>query len=210
MATALASIPIIATTVNYSNVDSAVFYRAISEAKNHGKEEEVRQGIAGTVQSKWYGACVHVYSINEYHDMQRVLFDEGRTGFALKDRDIVSVFKHPACTLRPALSVVIPTAVQLGGNRLDCFNRGLPSTYAKFGFLPVARIRFEVQYAPQDWNYARDQHPDIIYMVYKREIAEKRWESDTERDGQIEAVISQLSYSTNEDALSIQRRSCMM
>ncbi len=206
MATASVSIPTIERTLNYRDVDSAIFYRAISVAKNHGKEEEIQQGIAGTVQSKWFGACVHIYSVSEYQDMRRVLFDEERAGFALKDRDIVSVFKHPQCTLRPALGVMIPTAVQLGGNRLDCFNRGLPSTYAKFGFLPVARVRFEVQYAPQDWNYARDQHPDIIYMVYKREIAERKWESDRERDGQIEAAISQLSYSTNEDALSIQRR----
>jgi hypothetical protein len=45
-------------------------------------------------------------------------------------------------------------------------------------------------------------------MVYKREIAAKKWESAQERDTQIESVISQLNYSTYEEALAIQRQSC--
>ena len=73
--------------------------------------------------------------------MTPILFDEGGAGFALKNGDIVSVFKHPKSNLGSALNAVIPLAIQLGGNRLDCFSKGLPAMYAKFGFLPVAKIQ---------------------------------------------------------------------
>jgi hypothetical protein len=195
---------------HFSDANADTFYRAISAAKNFGKETEIQQGILGTLQSKWFGSCVHIYSVEEYQDMRRILFDEGRTGCAIKNKDIVSVFKHPECKIRPALDVVMPTAVQLGGNRLDCFNRGLPQSYSKYGFFPVAKVHFEVRYAPQDWNYARDEQPDIIYMIYRKEIAEKKWESDDERIKQVKAIISDLNYVSNEDALSIQLSSCMI
>lgn len=202
------AVPPPARVFTYDEVDAPTFYRAITTAKNYRKEEELRSGIIQTINSKWYGACVHVYPAEEYQGMRRILFDSERAGFALKDRDVVSVFRHPECTIRPALDVIIPIAIELGGNRLDCFDRGLPSLYAKSGFLPVARVKFNVEYAPQDWNYERDKQPDIIYMVYKREIAAKKWESAQERDTQIESVISQLNYSTYEEALAIQRQSC--
>jgi hypothetical protein len=140
--------------------------------------------------------------------MRMFLFDEGRAGFALKNRDIVSVFRHSQCTIRPALDALIPKAVELGGNRLDCFNAGLPFMYAKFGFLPVAKVKFNGDYAPQDWNYARDKEPDIIYLVYQKTFAAKKWETSGERDSLVASVISHLNYSNYEEALAIQEQSC--
>lgn len=190
-----------------TDVDTDTFYHAITSARNHGKEEERQKGTFKTINSKWFGACVHVYPLEEYRDMHRILFDNAGAGFALKNRDIVSVFKHPESTI-PALRTMIPVAIQLGGNRLDCFNRGLPSMYSEFGFFPVAKIQFDRAYAPEDWNYVRDREPDIIYMVYKKALANQDPVSSRERDSRIESVISRLSYSTHEEALETQMQSC--
>jgi hypothetical protein len=62
-------------------VDAPIFYQAITNARDHGKEEELRSGVFKTLNSKWFGSCVHVYPCKEYEGMQRVLFDEGRAGW---------------------------------------------------------------------------------------------------------------------------------
>ena len=192
-----------------NEVDADTFYRAITSAQNYRKEEEKQNGVFNTVHSEWFGAYVHVYSVEEYQDMRRILFDSGRAGFALKNRDIVSVFKHHASTIS-ALKTMMPVAVALGGNRLDCFGGELPFRYLKLGFFPVAKVRFNPRYAPEDWNYARDGEPDIIYMVYKKAIVDQQPAPSQELDSQMESAISRLNYTTYEDALAIQMQSCMI
>ena len=42
-----------------------------------------------------------------------------------------------------------------------------------FGFQPVAKVRFDDQFAPKDWNYERDGRPDIIFWIHNGESWEK-------------------------------------
>lgn len=191
--------------VSYTPIDvgSDSFYEAIQSAKAAGKETEKVKGVFGTIQSKWFGSFVHTYNEDEYRRMVTVLFDEGKAGFALKNRDIISIFKHPDCKLK-ALDYIIPEALNRGGKRLDCFNRGLPEMYAKYGFTPVAKVAFTEEFAPEDWNYARDDHPDVVFMVYKKTVIRGSPEHPQARIQRIQGEIGLLPYSTYEDAVSIQ------
>lgn len=194
---------------SYSTIVNAkVFFRAIEDAKNEGKEEDINRSTFLTKDSKWFGAYVHTYSVEEYIQTTPILLDNGKAGFALKNGDIISVFKHPKTNLQNALSAIFPLALQLGGNRLDCFNKGLPIMYAKFGFFPVAKIQFDPEYAPSDWNYVRDGQPDIVYMVYQKNVKATAQETIADRARRIEQAVSHLEYTTYDEAIKIQKVYC--
>ena len=136
--------------------------------------------------------------------METVVFDEGNAGFALKNRDVVSVYKHPECKIK-ALEVVMPEAVKRGGRRLDCFNRGLPAMYAKFGFSPVAKVAFNEEFAPEDWNYVRDI-TDVVFMVYNKAVLNRSPERPAVLVLRIEDEIERLPHSPYEDAVETQMK----
>lgn len=135
------------TTENITFAHAAYFHSAIDAAKNDGKETDRNNGTFKTKASKWFGAYVHTYPAEDYQKMTNLfLLEDSRGGFALKNGDIVSVFKHPQKAEKGLLDTLLPKAIQMGGNRLDCFNGVLPILYSKFGFSPVAKVKFNVDY----------------------------------------------------------------
>lgn len=132
------------------------FHRSITQAKAEHK----------------YGASVYVYPEEEYRNMRLFISPEGMTGAALKpDGDIVSGFNRAK---RPGISSVGPmliTAIENGGTKLDCFDTVLPDLYADYGFVPVARMKWDDAFAPADWNKEtfkdfNNGEPDVVWMVY--------------------------------------------
>ena len=104
----------------------------------------------------------------------------------------------------------MPKAIQEGGRSLDCFsiNGALPTFYSKYGFLPVARVKFNEEFAPSDWNYKRDKEPDIVFMVYDQKAA-LNVEKDAEKRGKLmREMINHLPYSTYEKAETISIQEC--
>ena len=60
-------------------------------------------------------------------------------------------------------------AIQEGGYKLDAFDTVLPGLYSRMGFVPTARVAFDEDEAPPDWDrklYSRfnDGRPDIVFM----------------------------------------------
>jgi len=184
------------------------FQAAISDAKNSGKEEDKKNNTFGTRESTWYGAAVHTYSEEEYSVMRLFLSANALYGFALKDTDIVSVFKHKNEKVK-ALDIIMPKAIAMGGKRLDCFSirTVLPFMYSKYGFIAVAKVKFDETQAPEDWNYARDGTPDIIFMVYSKNAAENVEKDPLKLKLHVENQISMLPYSLYEDAIDLQKKS---
>ena len=43
-------------------------------------------------------------------------------------------------------------AISEGGIKLDCFDGFLPKLYAKFGFEPVAKVKFDPNFQPAGWK----------------------------------------------------------
>lgn len=49
-------------------------------------------------------------------------------------------------------------------NGFECFDGKLRETYAKQGFVTVARSPFNREYAPETWNYDVEGEPDYLVM----------------------------------------------
>lgn len=151
----------------YEIKNPTTFQTSIDKAKKDGLAQDKQNGTYGTKASEWHGAFVHTYSPEDYQNMKLIGIANGGAGLAIKKSgDIVSVFKNPKAEVKDAMSILIPEAIAQGGNRLDCFNGYLPGTYALYGFEPVAKLKFNREYAPEHWNYERDGEPDIIFMAH--------------------------------------------
>lgn len=87
------------------------------------------------------------------------------------DGNIGAVFNDGRSPHRNAIGELMLTALSVGGNKLDCYNGPLRRLYAKFGFIPVARVKFNPQYAPKNWR--KDlKEPDIIFWIHCGDSAE--------------------------------------
>jgi hypothetical protein len=58
-------------------------------------------------------------------------------------------------------------AIENGGRTLDCYAGFLPRFYRQFGFVETGRMKFNPDFASKDWNFARDGHPDVVFMAWK-------------------------------------------
>lgn len=91
------------------------------------------------------------------------------SGFAITpDGDIVSAFNHPEAE-SDRVPAMLLLAIQEGGYKLDAFDTVLPDLYSAMGFVPTARVAFDEDQAPPDWDrelYSRfnDGRPDIVFM----------------------------------------------
>lgn len=159
----------------------------------------ISNSLTATELSRKYAAAVHVYSPEEYAGMRLFLADGGKTGFALKGDDIVSVFNFEEGN-KGAAGAMLEMAKQLGGRRLDAFDTALPSLYAAHGFEAVARTQWNDAFAPEGWNKEtfagyNNGEPDVVFMAYNDASARAYQEGDGETftgaDGYDNAVAAQ-------------------
>lgn len=136
----------------------ASFYSAIGEAKIDNP----------------HGAYVTQYDAEDYSKMKLFLSEDQTAGIAVKqDGDIVSVFKNTKRNkTKGAISSLLLTAIENGGEKLDNFNGELSRMYTEHGFIPVSRCAFNREFAPSDWDYAKFKEPDIIFWMHNGESAE--------------------------------------
>lgn len=149
-----------------------------------------------------FAASVYVYSDDEYAGMRLLVTDDGRSGIALKDDEIVSLYAHHDSSHPGAANSMLETAVAAGGRRLDCFDTVLPAIYAKSGFVPVARLRWNDDYAPDGWDYNtyaafNGGRPDVVFMAYDPASVDSRYQRGSGRyvnsyDDGIDAVRARL------------------
>ena len=133
------------------------------------KAEDFHQAITEAKEASRFGSSVAVYSKAEYAKMQTFLLPDKSAGFALKGDDLVSVFSngtHPGIA-----SDILDQAIAKGARRLDAFDTRLPGIYSTKGFKAVARIKWNDEFAPADWNkYTyrafNNGKPDVVFMVY--------------------------------------------
>lgn len=92
-------------------------------------------------------------------------------GFAItSEGDIVGVFNganNPPKTIYATLQL----AIREGGTHLDAFNTMLPDVYETVGFKPVARLQWNDEFAPDNWNKEtfaeyNNGEPDIVFFVH--------------------------------------------
>lgn len=120
-----------------------------------------------------YGAFVDLHEEIEYSNMKNFSLSDGSGNISVtQDGDIISVAKSSNSKIKGASKQLLLTALKNGGKKLDNYNGFLTINYQKAGFEPVARVKFNPEYAPDDWNFERDGQPDIIVMKHNGDSAE--------------------------------------
>lgn len=124
--------------------------------------EEFYEAIGKAKQANKYGTFVTQHTVDEYRKMRLFITLDGKAGIAItEDNNIVSIFNGGE--KRGALKTLLPVAIKNGGKKLDNYNSSkLSAMYEFYGFIPVSRVKFNPQFAPDDWNYERDGEPDIV------------------------------------------------
>ena len=98
------------------------------------------------------------------------LSDDGMAGAAvMPDGNIVAVFKDSASEKKQAARELLLTALENGGDRLDCYGTQLVDTYRQSGFVPVARVEFNPAYAPEGWTFGKQ---DVYVMAHNGDLPE--------------------------------------
>lgn len=97
----------------------------------------------------------------------------GSAGFAIAtDGDIEAVFANKtAGAPKGATKSTIPQAIANGGTKLDCYGHGLVRLYGRYGFIPVARVIFNPEYANPGWTADKGM-PDIYFMMHNGDSAD--------------------------------------
>lgn len=118
-----------------SSDDSNAFSIALSEAR---KSDEMN------------GWAVTPKTAEELvkNNIRTIMTADSKAGLGVApDGDIEAVFKNKNGGQPRVLDTLIPAALEMGGNKLDCYGAGLVRLYAKYGFVPVARVEFNDVYA---------------------------------------------------------------
>ncbi len=134
--------------------------------------EEFFEAIGNAKRINEHGAFVTQHTPEEYSKMRLFVTLDGKAGIAItKDNNIVSVFNGGE--KRGVLKTLMPIAIEYGGKKLDNYNSSkLSALYELYGFHPVSKVKFNKQFAPDDWNYERDGEPDVIFWIHNGDSAE--------------------------------------
>lgn len=125
--------------------------------------------ISKNLQSKQdRGLFMDVHTPEEYSSYQNFTNPNKTAAISVKpDHDIINFVS----TEKWAWKDLMIQAIEAGGNKMDNYWIWLTNYYENFGFEPVARVKFNREYAPEWWNYARDWEPDIFVMKHNGDSA---------------------------------------
>ena len=125
------------------------------------------------------GKSVDVYDPKDYRGYKLFSTQDGAGGFAISPSgELSSVVSLKGSGLKGFSDAAISAGVANGARWLNAFDTVLPNKYGRFGFKPVARLKFDEDFARSDWgDEAVDQFmqntsafnngkPDLVFMVY--------------------------------------------
>lgn len=97
----------------------------------------------------------------------KFLSADGKSGCLVDENgDLGNVFNNS--DTKGAGSAAVLSAIEHGGARtLDCYDGFLPELYTQMGFVAVAKVKWNDDYAPPNWNYDKNGRPDVVIMKYK-------------------------------------------
>lgn len=102
-----------------------------------------------------FAPCVDTHSVEELSEMN--CFGHKDLGFyaVAKDGNICSVLKSSSNHKKGFTKDLLVNALRHNGDKLDCFaiyDGGLVNFYMDVGFMPVCRLKFNPEYAPDGWK----------------------------------------------------------
>lgn len=139
-----------------------------------------------------------------------ILLNDDSGGLAIsEDGDITSIFKNYTSKERVnnIIGLLLPIALLNGGNRMDCYGEFLTRKYMMNGFVPVAKCPFDQNYAPKDWDYARDGEQDIYFLCrYTTNLDKLVHETSTVDAASLTRIKEHLPCFSYEDAFKFQKQ----
>ena len=97
------------------------------------------------------------------------LMEDGSAGYILtSDGDLRNVFRIQGSPPGIGARAVIE-AISRGAKTLDCLGDGLGFFYARFGFVATKAILWDDAQAPRNWNYEKNDRPNVFFMEYRGE-----------------------------------------
>ena len=126
------------------------------------------RALANAVDHNTYGPYVDKHTPEELRESgaQAFLSRNKMAGIAVwPGGNIGAVFNDRDSPYRNAIGELMLTALSAGGTKLDCYNGPLRRLYAKFGFIPVARVKFNWESAPENWRVDLGE-PDILLWMH--------------------------------------------
>ena len=148
----------------YSVRDTTALPQVYADALTAGRNSDVKNG--------W---CVTPKTAQDLSSdgIRTIMNDTGTVGAGIAPNgDIVAVFKNKNGGPPRALDTLMPIIIEQGGDRLDCYGEILVSTYENYGFIPVARVEFNSEYANEGWDESKG-HPWIYFMIHNGDTAEQ-------------------------------------
>lgn len=150
----------VAVEAKDASADKAAFSAALASAR----ESDAEHGWAVTPKS--------AQELAE-SGARLITAQNGAAGLAVaKDGDIEAVYSNKAAGAPKGVTKsMIPIAIANGGTKLDCYGAGLVRLYAQYGFVPVAKVKFNPEYANPGWNASKGT-PDIYFMMHNGDSAD--------------------------------------
>ena len=148
--------------VSFGLVDSSTDSAAFSSALDKARAADAKNGWAVTPKTA-----------DELSASQTrlIMSADKNAGIGVAaDGDIEAVFKNQNGGPAKALDILMPAALEAGGNKLDCYGEFLARIYAQYGFVPVARVEFNPEYANEGWTPEKGT-PYIYFMVHNGDSA---------------------------------------
>lgn len=138
--------------------------------------ENVVANLEKIKESNPDGYKMDIHWSADYGNGKRKTFqsNDGMSSVTVKDDgDITSLVSKP--WLKRWKELVL-TAIKNGWEKLDCYEEYLPTLYQNGWFEPVARVKFNPEYAPADW---KGKGQDVIVMMRRNndsvEKVDKNW-----------------------------------
>lgn len=178
---------------------------------NEANATKFKAAIDNARETQPFGLYVDSYEINTtkdengyeslgYSDPRIKLFmsDDESIGFAIKeDGDIVSVFADKTKGNHPmSVYSILLSAIENGGNRLDCYGKGLLKFYMRMGFVPQGKVLYNEEYESAEWKARKDvlKSPDVYALYWGDSSADETVNKLSERFESInDKTVSEIS-----------------
>lgn len=106
-----------------------------------------------------------VYTEVEMRPWRLLLTEEakGGAGFAITpDKELVNIFNNT--DIKGLGRAMVRCAIDLGVNRVFCFDGFLRDFYTSFGFRVVKWRAWDSKLAPANWNYGKYGKPRVLWF----------------------------------------------
>jgi hypothetical protein len=145
--------------------------KSYSQALNEARDEMGKGGP---------GLELQVSPVSEQEAQQIVdeggkifMTEDGLAGaYVKKDGYMGGLFKSPKSKFKDVAKVLQQARIKAGGYFMDAYSTKLEDIYIKNGFRPVARLKFNEEFAPEGWDSEGSPlktKPDVVFFAYDPE-----------------------------------------